>query len=112
MRKAQLPKDKSFVQKTPLLDPRTRSQGHCDQIPRGVRAFVPAPLTLANLLCHRSQPAEMNWQKVDTSILGASLPTPDLLPMQYLISFWRKEKALQGKDYHPQLRGEDLEAVG
>ena len=110
MRKAQLPKDKSFVQKTQLLDPRTRSQGHCDQIPRGVRAFAPAPLTLANLLCHRSQPAEMNWQNVDTSILGASLLTPDLLPMQYLISSWKKEKALQGRDYHPQLRGEDLEA--
>ena len=52
----------------------------------------------------------MNWQKLDSSILGESLPAPDLLPMQYLISSWKKEKASQGRDYHPQFRGEDLEA--
>ena len=52
----------------------------------------------------------MNWHKVDTSILGASLPAPDLLPVQHLSSSWKKEKALRGRDYHPQLKEEDLEA--
>lgn len=52
----------------------------------------------------------MNWQKVDTSILGESLPAPDLLPIEVSYFLLEERKSLQGRDYHPQLRGEDLEA--
>lgn len=56
------------------------------------------PLTPANLLCYSSQLAEMNWQKVDTSILGESLPAPDLLPIEvsYFLLEERKSLARQG----------------
>lgn len=74
------------------------------------RAFALPSLAPTDLLGYSSRLAEMNWHKVDTSILGASLPAPDLLPVQHLSSSWKKEKALRGRDYHPQLKEEDLEA--
>ena len=70
----QLPVDKSLIQKIPLLDPGTRNQGQCDQLP-WCEGFRSGPL--AGSLCHPSRLAEMNWGKVGTSILGESSPAPD-----------------------------------
>lgn len=71
---------KSPAQKTPLLEPGTRIQDRCEQIPQGepFRSSPPGWSQLPHCL------ADMNWANVGITMVRVS--APDLLPLHSLIS--------------------------
>lgn len=81
----------------------SRNQAQCNQIP-WCQGFRSTPL--ANPFCHSLGLAEMNWGKVRTCILGEV--SAGTRPCTQALSYSLLKRVLRSRDYHPQLRGDDV----